>query len=154
MKVKKQANRNIRAITLSFSSFFAASPLIAIDLESIYARHADYCMTRMDTEEQNLFERLFNEEITEQCVEYAIKETSQEFDAVFFQNKISDEEYRRALARFEAFSDERLPNSLQKETNSAVERHSIINTKDTRSGDPLPTAPGYTSIGAQTPEKN
>ena len=66
MKMKKQANRNIRAITLSFSSFFAASPLIAIDLESIYARHADYCMARMDTEEQNLFERLFNEEITEQ----------------------------------------------------------------------------------------
>ena len=72
----------------------------------------------------------------------------------FFKNKISDEEYRRALARFEALSDERLPDSLQKETDSAVERYSIISTKDKRSGDPLPTAPGYISIGAQTPEKN
>ena len=61
-------------------------------------------MTRMDTEEQNLFERLFNEEITEQCVEYAIKETSQEFDAVFsrikFRMKNIDEHWL-ALRHFQ-----------------------------------------------------
>ena len=80
MKMKKQANRNIRAIT-QFSSF-AASPLIAIDLESIYARHADYCMTRMDTEEQNLLNGYLMKK-SQNSAQYAIKETSQEFDAVF-----------------------------------------------------------------------
>ncbi len=154
IKLKKQASRNIKTTFLFLSCICAASSSIAIDIESIYAEHAKYCMTQLKAEEQNFFKRLFNGEITEECVQYAIKKTGQEFDALFFKNKISDEEYRRALARFEALSAERLPDSLQKETDSAVERYSIISTKDKRSGDPLPTAPGYTSIGAQTPEKN
>ncbi len=152
--MKKRASRNIKTTFLFLSCICAASSSIAIDIESIYTEHAKYCMTQLNTEEQNFFKRLFNEEVTEECVQYAIKKTGQEFDTIFFQNKISDEEYRRALARFEALSDVRLPNSLQKETDSAVERHSIISTKDKPSGDPLPTAPGYISIGAQTPEKN
>lgn len=154
MKLKKRANRNIKVTFLFLSCICTASSSIAIDLESIYAEHAKYCMTQLDAEEQNFFKRLFNEAVTEECIQDAIKKTGKEFDAIFFQNKISDEEYRRALARFEALSDERLPDSLQKETDSAVERYTIISTQDKRSGDPLPTAPGYTSIGAQTPEKN
>ena len=152
--MKKRASKIIETTFLFLSCIGTASSSIAIDIESIYAEHAKYCMTQLNAEEENFFERLFNAEVTEECIQYAVKKTRRDFDAIFFQNKISDEEFRRALARFEALSDERLPNSLQKETDSAVERYSIISTKDKQSGDPLPTAPGYTSIGAQTPEKN
>ncbi|MBE58507.1 MAG: hypothetical protein CMD66_03735 [Gammaproteobacteria bacterium] len=154
MKLKKRANRNVKATFLFLSCICAASSSIAIDLELIYAEHAKYCMTQLNTEKQNFFKRLFNEEVTEECIRDAIKKTSKEFDTTFFENKISDEEYRRALARFEALSDERLLGGLQKEINSSIERHSIISTQDKRSGDRLPTAPGYISIGAQIPEKN
>ena len=152
MKLKKQANRNTKVSFLFLCSILAAGSSLAIDLESIYAEHAKYCMSQLNTEEQNLFERLFDTEITEDCIREAIKKTGKEFDATFFQNKISDEEYRRALARFEALSDERLPFSLQKETGSSVERHSVISSQDKRGRDSLPTAQGYISIGAQSPE--
>ena len=154
MKLKKRATRNTKVTFLFLSSILTAGSSIAIDLESVYAEHAKYCMSQLNTEEHNLFERLFDAEITEECIREAIKKTGKEFDAIFFQNKISDEEYRRALARFEALSDERLPDSLQKETDSSVERYRVISTQDKRSRDSLPTAPGYISIGAQTPEKN
>ena len=132
---------------LFLSSILTAGSSIAIDLESIYAEHVNHCMSQLNTEEQNLFERLFDAEITEECIREAIKKTGKEFDAIFFQNKVSDEEYRRALARFEALSDERLPDSLQKETGSSVERYGVISTQDKRNRDWLPTAPGYMSIG-------
>ena len=154
MKLKKRAHRDTTVTFLFLSCIFAANTSIAIDLESIYAEHAKYCMSQLKTEEQNPFKRLFGAEITEECIRDAIKKTGKELDAIFFQNKIPDEEYRRALARFEALSDERLPDSLLKETSSAVERYSIISTQEKREGNPLPTAPGYISIGAQTPEKN
>ena len=152
MEVKKRANRNIKAIMLSLS--FAASSSVAIDLEAIYAEHAELCMTQLNTEEQNLFKRLFNAEITEECVQDAIKKTSEEFDATFFKNKISDQEYRRELSRFNALTDKKIPDNLRKETDSAIENYTIISRQNKPRGDSLPTAPGYKSIGARPSEKN
>ena len=92
IKLKKQASRNIKITFLFLSCICAASSSIAIDIESIYAEHAKYCMTQLKAEEKNFFKRLFNEEITEECVQYAIKKTGQEFDAIFFQNNICSPE--------------------------------------------------------------
>ena len=52
-KLKKQANRNTKVTFLFLSCICAAGSSIAIDLESIYAEHAKYCMTQLNTEEQN-----------------------------------------------------------------------------------------------------
>tara|TARA_B100001093_G_scaffold284992_1_gene272122 strand:+ start:583 stop:1047 length:465 start_codon:yes stop_codon:yes gene_type:complete len=154
MKIKKQTNRNVKAITLSFFAIFAANSSLAFDLEPIYAGHTEYCMTQLNNEEQDLIKRLFSSEITEECVRYAIKKTGEEFDAVFFESEISDQEYRRVLARLEALTDNKIPDNLKSETDSAIENYRITNSQDKPSRDPWPTAPGYKSIGAQTSEKN
>ena len=55
-----------------------------------------------------------------------VKNLMPSFSRIKFRMKNIDE---HRLAFGDIDSDERLPNSLQKETDSAVERHGIINTR-------------------------
>ena len=53
-KIEKQASRNIK-VTFLFLSILAASSSIAIDIESIYAEHAKYCMSQLNSRRAKLF---------------------------------------------------------------------------------------------------
>ena len=112
MKTRQRKYQNIKGISLSICSILATSKCLAIDLESTYLKHTEYCMSQLNTEKSNLFERLFGEETTDQCMQYAIEKTREEFDTAFFETQITDQEYRRKRTFFEENVDNKNTETL------------------------------------------
>ena len=150
MKTRQRKFQNIKVIALCISSNLATTNCLAIDLESTYLKHTEYCMSQLNTEKSNLFERLFGEETTDQCMQYAIEKTREEFDTAFFETQITDQEYRRKRAFFEENVDNKNTETLGGKNNRLIENQMIISDKNKEPEDSLPTAAGFKSIGARS----
>jgi hypothetical protein len=107
-------------------------------------------MSHLNTEKSNLFERLFSEETTDQCMQYAIKKTREEFDTAFLETQITDQEYRKKRAFFEKNVDNKNTEKPGGRNNRLIENQMIISDKDKEPEDSLPTAAGFKSIGARS----
>ncbi|MBU29293.1 MAG: hypothetical protein CMD54_04155 [Gammaproteobacteria bacterium] len=148
METKKKSSQISKIILVGLSSCFTTSTLLAIDFESIYSKHADHCMDQIAEENRNFFERLFSsKKISEKCVLYSANKTKEEFDAAFFEKKITDQEYRRVLNLFETFQNEGISDDISKITNSAVDSQTMITGQGNQDRETLPTARGFKSIG-------
>ena len=106
-------------------------------------------MSQLNTEKSNLFERLFGEETTDQCMARDRK-TREEFDTAFFETQITDQEYRRKRAFFEENVDNKNTETLGGKNNRLIENQMIISDKNKYSRTSLPTAAGFKSIGARS----
>lgn len=148
METKKNAYQIIKVILVGFSSCFTTSASIAIDFESIYSKHADHCMDQIAEENRNFFERLFSsKKISEQCILYSANKTKEEFDAAFFEKKITDQEYRRVLNLFETFQSKGISDDFSRITNSAIDSQTMITGQGNQDREILPTVRGFKSIG-------
>lgn len=150
METKNNAYQISKIILVGLSSCFTTSASLAIDFESIYSKHAEYCMDQSAEDGRNLFERLFSsKKISEQCALYSANKTKEEFDAAFFEKKITDQEYRRVLSQFETFRNKGISDDFSRITNSAVESQTMIIGQGNQDREKLPTVKGFKSIGSK-----
>ena len=107
-------------------------------------------MDQSAEDDRNLFERLFSsKKISEECALYSANETKEEFDAAFFEKKITDQEYRRVLNLFEKFQNKGISDGFSRITNSAVDSQTMIIGQGNQDREPLPTVKGFKSIGSK-----
>lgn len=150
MEAKNNTYQIGKIILVGLLSCFTTSASLAIDFESIYSKHAEYCMDQSAEDDRNLFERLFSsKKISEQCALYSANKTKKEFDAAFFEKKITDHEYRRVRNLFETFQNKVISNDFSRITNSAVESQTMIVGQGNQDRETLPTAKGFKSIGSK-----
>jgi hypothetical protein len=129
-------------MTILLASFVLSSYSKASDVQSAYLQHAEYCMSKIETDSSSMFPRWFSSEISDRCHRYALKKSIDELDSIFFSDKIADEDYRII------FPTKMIEIVEPRETLSNEEIYKQTRTRDP-GGKPkpsLPTVKGYRSI--------
>lgn len=144
----------ICATILAATGLVSTTICIAFDYEKLYTQNAQHCSENLDSENQNILERFFSKKISESCAEYAWKTTLDEVDHLFLNKKLTDNEYRQVVRWL---TDKATigpvvrgidaPNEL-----SGAQPMMSIKSQE-KNIEPLPTATGFKSIGAQSEGK-
>lgn len=127
---------------------------MAFDYENLFTRNAQHCAEALDSEKQNILERLFSDEVSERCLQYASKTTRDQLDQVFLNKLLTDDEYKQVVRWL---TDKRVNKGVVSGTypsneSSTVQSATIIKPQE-QSIELLPTAAGFKSIGAQSETK-
>ncbi|MEK9652342.1 MAG: hypothetical protein VW437_01085 [Betaproteobacteria bacterium] len=146
--------RKICAIIVAATGLASTTIGVAFDYENLFTQNAQHCAETLDSEKQNILERLFSDKVSARCLQYASKTTRDQLDQFFLDKKLTDHEYRRLI---HLITEKEINAGVVSGTSppielSTVQTATIVKPQE-KSIEPLSTAPGFKTIGAQSKEK-
>ena len=146
--------RKICATIVAATGLASTTIGVAFDYENLFKQNAQHCAETLDSEKQNILERLFSDKVSARCLQYASKTTHDQLDQFFLNNQLTDHEYRQVVGWL---TDKVIIGPVVRDINSSYElsvAQPMTSIKSQEKNiEPLPTAAGFRSIGAQSKEK-
>ena len=146
--------RKICATIVAATGLASTTIGVAFDYENLFTENARHCAESLDSEKQNILERLFSDKVSERCVQYASKTTRDQLDQFFLDKKLTDHDYRQVVRWV---TDKGINGRVVSGTNSPYESTTVqsvtVIKPQEQSIELLPTAAGFKSIGAQSKDK-
>ena len=146
--------RKICATIVAATGLASTTIGVAFDYENLFTENARHCAESLDSEKQNILERLFSDKVSERCVQYASKTTRDQLDQFFLDKKLTDHDYRQVVRWV---TDKGINGRVVSGTNSPYESTTVqsvtVIKPQEQSIELLPTAAEFKSIGAQSKDK-